>query len=898
MAVEGNDTSGVGSGSGRRFAIGASVTIAIVAAAALLVAINWICSIKSYRRDIAALGNYGASDRTKRILSETDGEIKLSLLYTPDPENPHQQHYIERLLDYCEEIRRINPKVSVTHVSTLNQREALVTRISGTFGGEADRHRKALETFDGVRTQLETDLDQHTAAAEAILSQESWLSDFPLFAQVVLRLREIRTEMGEVAEAISEFAPEGGIPKYADATGKAKEAAGSIKKDLENISELMGQFNGLAEEATKPDSVYIALLRDVASQARDEVDSLRQTIGAEGAELPADIAAALKAYADRGVAVGAVLDNLVQRVNQFAETFPMVTQHANWSTQVQRGPLRIRYEVGSVLQDISRGLQQNRLGLLGVIDTGDPAQLQQALTNVRRTTSRLEQNAAVCGQLLVGLADRLASLDDASRLMIEAGRGGGLFKAQIDSLASIEQELTDLPELKLGSVADELKEDNSVVIELNGKIQVVGFESVWPPQERIPGARTSDEELPRTFNGDSVISSAILALSSDKPFGHVTLLAFEPPPPQQRNPFSRPAQSSIPLNMLSEVKKRLESANFKVSEWNLATQKEKPALEEGDEALEELYIALPPTPPTPPSPFGGPPPNETLFGEEHRQIVRDLLEKDARILFLANWQLTAGAFGGPPMAPPYGYEPLLEKDWGLRIDNGVRIIYVEPDIETGHGFSVVRQHVSHLPVTGFTDHPIGKPMRGTRFLITDACKIESVGDTPKGITRRDVLSIPSKETYIGADPEMLVEIVNAINDPDSQGRIDPRRQPEHGPFSLMVTCERKAGETSKGRIAVIAFGTSLTDRHLMQPVIAESKSIQLDPPPKENLDLFINAMYWLNGTEEYIGRGPVPIPRIGAIDGRELQWTRAFVWAIWPAMVFAPGIILWMIRRR
>ncbi|MFQ5412781.1 MAG: hypothetical protein ACE5EC_10815, partial [Phycisphaerae bacterium] len=245
-----------------------------------------------------------------------------------------------------------------------------------------------------------------------------------------------------------------------------------------------------------------------------------------------------------------------------------------------------------------------------------------------------------------------------------------------------------------------------------------------------------------------------------------------------------------------------------------------------------------------------------------------------------------------------GYGPLLEKDWGIRVDNGVRIIYVQPDLQTGRGFSVVKQHVSHLPVTGFTDHPAGKPMQGTRFLIADACRLEMLAEVPEGITRREVLIIPSKETYIGADPANLVEIVNVINDPNSGGRIDPVHPPLRGPFDLMLTCERRSGETDQGRIGVISFGKSLADPHLLQPVVAAGKSIRLDPPPKENLDLLVNTMYWLNGTEEYIGRGPVPTPRIGAIDENKLTLIRYGVWAVWPAMVFAPGIILWSIRRR
>ena len=104
-----NDQNAKALTSGRRFAIGANVTIAVFAAALLLVAVNWICSLKNYRHDIAAAGNYGISERTKRIISGQKEPIKLSLLYTPDDKDSKQQHYIERLLDYCGELTRYSP---------------------------------------------------------------------------------------------------------------------------------------------------------------------------------------------------------------------------------------------------------------------------------------------------------------------------------------------------------------------------------------------------------------------------------------------------------------------------------------------------------------------------------------------------------------------------------------------------------------------------------------------------------------------------------------------------------------------------------------------------------------------------------------------------------------------
>jgi hypothetical protein len=81
-------------------------------------------------------------------------------------------------------------------------------------------------------------------------------------------------------------------------------------------------------------------------------------------------------------------------------------------------------------------------------------------------------------------------------------------------------------------------------------------------------------------------------------------------------------------------------------------------------------------------------------------------------------------------------------------------------------------------------------------------------------------------------------------------------------------------------------------------VVRAGDVLRLDPPPRENLDLFVNSLYWLQGQSQWIARGPVPVPRVEAIEAGELTALRVFVWAGWPALVFAPGILLWWIRRK
>lgn len=897
MAVNTTDAPIESMGAGRRWAIGANVTISIVIAFGLLVAVNWLASMKNVRRDIASIGNYGMSDRTKRILGDVSGDITISIVYAPNPQEKKQQEYINRVLDYCDELRAVSKNIKVEHVATAAQRSELSARIQGTFDAEAKAHRDVLASFEAVRTQLLAELNNLSTQCDALLGAESWLSDFPLFAQIVLKLREMDRKLNDAAAEIKNFVPEGGIPKYTEATNRAKTAAQDATNTMEAIARLIGELTRLADESVKPDSPHIQALRDVAAGVRAEIEALRQTIGRDGDAPPDDIKAALKAYADRAVPLGSVLNTLVARVDEFARQFPIVRQHANWTTRVQSGPMIMQLEVADVIEDMGRNLSDMRLQLLGIIDTGEPDKLSQALAATRQNTTRIEKNASVCERILLELSERLTNLDDPSRTLLESARGNALFAEQAKAVAQIEKQLGELPEFKPGAMADRINEDNSIVVAIGDKMRVIDFGEVWPVRESLSGADEGEQQ--RTFNGDSALASAILALKADKPFAAVTFVSFEPPAPPQRSPFMPPPpQSAVPSADLSEARARLEAANFKVYDWNLATDQERPF--EVDEGLKDILILLPPAPPALPNPFAGQQPESPAFGEEHRRIIRSLIDKGSRALFVGTWEVTPGGFiGNRWISPPYGYETLLAEDWGLRLDNSIRVLTVEADVRTENGFFVNARKFGHLPLTGFTDHPVGKPMIGTRFLVVDCARIEKTAETPKGVTSEVVASIPKREDFLGGSIDDILQIVQRINDPKSEGLVQLGRPPMRDRFDVMVAAERAASENkAKNRIAVVAFGASIRDGYVKRPPLVDAERARFGPEPKESLDLLVNTMFWLNDTEGYIGRGPVPVPRVRSLSESQQLITRGIVWFAWPVLVVAPGIYLWFVRRR
>jgi len=899
MAVNAKEHAASAASPGGRWAVGTNVVLSVVLAMALLAAVNWLSSIKNVRKDVATFGSYGLSDRTKQIVSGLTNDAQVWTVYPPKEEDPKQQEVIERLRDYLDELQQFSSKVKVSYVTTDRQREKLVAEISEAFSSESAKHREAIEAFGRVAADLEADLQQRLQAATSLMAGDAWLGDFPLYANIATVMQSDVQSLQQTQADIKELTPVGGIPKYAEAVEKAKTELGDIKSHLQSISQRLAELAALAEGTGSEDSRYIQMLRSVATEPRTLVATLREAVGAEGAPMPENPSVALKAYADRGVQVSSDLQVLVRKVDDFARKFPMVKQHPNWAAPVRMGPLQMRMEVADVLRQAGKTLEDSRLVILGAIDTGDPRQLQESMTAVREDVSVLEQNAAACEGLLMRLADRLASVDDASKTMLDAAKDGALFAENLAAIEANEKQLGDLPEPKLGGIADQLKEDNTVVVEMGGRIRVVSFSEVFPPRESVGGPGSEQEDLGRSFNGDSALSSALLALGSEKPFVTVVLAAFEPPPPQQRSPLMpRPPESWIPSRALTEARKRLEAANFKVVDWNMATTPEPPTPEEGTSAV---YVFLPPPPPSPPNPFMQQQQQpEPTFGQAQRDKVRELLKNDACAIFLATWEIRQGGgfFGGPLMTPPYGYGPLLEEDWGIQVINALRITWLEPDRRTPNDYLVNPPKFTHMPATGFGDSELGRPQLGTRFLINDACPLERKEPMPEGVTATRVLGIPDREHYLGIVASDLIHIINQLRHNTSGGKVSLSGTQEHGPFDVMVVAERQLDGKRAGKVVVVGFGGSLRDDYLLNPVVASSDVLKLDPPPTENLDLFVNSLFWLSGNAQWIASGPVPVPRVKPIGRQELTAMRVLVWGGWPALVVLPAIILWYVRRR
>jgi len=885
--------------SSRRFAIGANVTVAIIAAAALVGAVNYFGSFKkvAVRKDIAASG-FGLSDRTKQLLADSGEKINISMLYQPDDTDEKQRGYIDRLGEYLDEMKEFAPqRVSWDHIVSDNKKEELVATLNQSLGGEAEEHKKALEAYKKFQTDMQSELKQRVAQVTDLRgSADAWLADFPIFANIAAVLHQDELALEKTAADIAALIPANGIPKYGEAATKASAQLTEIKGHLTAVRDGVSKLSALADQVARPDSPYAAVFRDLAAQVPQFAAGLREAVGPRDAAMPDDVTGALRLYADRCNELTSKITPLVQQIDEFEQAHPTIQQHNSWTATANMGIIQQRLSVADILQQFAGNAKETRLRVLGALDSNKPEEQAAALASVRRTVGVFEQNMTACNQLLTGLAERLMKVDAKSKALLDESRDNGLFKDRIAAATELEERLKKLPELKLANVGDRIKEPNSVLIECGSKIRVLAFNDVFPIRDTL-GAGVDDEQR-RTFNGDSAISSAIVALNHDKPFATVVLTTFEPPAPQQRNPFMQTPEPRLPRQQLNIVKQRLESANFKVAEWNLASPDEAPKPEPG---TENVYIVLPPTPASPPSPFGGPPPNEPKFGEEQIARIRNILNNDGRVLFIATWdiQRTGGMFGGGGFAPvPYAYGKLLTDDWGIDIDSGRRICYLIPDSKAPDTYGVSMLRFGYMPASGFSNDDLGRPLRGTRFLVTDACPIVQKSPTPPGVTLSKVLTLPESETHFAPDIPELLQIVRTVQEVESEGLVQ-LPEVKRGPFDLMISGQRKDGDKEKGRIAVLSFGMSLADFYVDRPIPTDKGSrVKFMPPPRESLDLVVNSIYWLQGQPKWISRGPVMNPTVEPIDKGTRPLLSWLVYGIWPVLVFLPGIFLWYVRRK
>jgi hypothetical protein len=391
------------------------------------------------------------------------------------------------------------------------------------------------------------------------------------------------------------------------------------------------------------------------------------------------------------------------------------------------------------------------------------------------------------------------------------------------------------------------------------------------------------------------ISSKILSLASE-PFAEVLLVTFEDIPPPQMRRFQPGVMGPIPSDQLYMLRERLESANLKVTEWNLLVkgpqQQGVPEPPPNPEKLPRVLLILPPAK-TPPMPPRGRPPPPSWSKDRHELAIKRLIDSGTPAIFLTGWMYPQY---WQRQSATYVLGDYLRDEWGLDVKTNWRVIQTKRDADRPGKFKFQVQTWQYMGISTFTDHPAGEPLKARRFYWLNACPILPVADSKAGAKLDNVLVVPKQRSEIWAASKIdaLIERIRRRQplEPDTEADILPE-------FALAVEATKQVGE-AKARIMAISTGFSFIDGYLRNPVILllEDGTIATEPPPAGNVDLLINSVYHLVGKGEYIGAGPATVEPIRLIRHRTMTAIKIIFGLVWPAAFFVIGGVVMLIRRR
>jgi hypothetical protein len=167
----------------QRFGIGVNVAIMVIAAAALLIFVNWIGARHVFHRDVSTFGRYSLSEHMRKTLASIDQPVRLTVLYTSqDPKLVRDpvtgMEYRARLMELAEEMGRSAAKpLTIDNITTPSEKNDFAARIESRRGESAGKYLAVIDQFpqtaDGLKVNLAA--EQNKLAG---LGDRAWLSGF------------------------------------------------------------------------------------------------------------------------------------------------------------------------------------------------------------------------------------------------------------------------------------------------------------------------------------------------------------------------------------------------------------------------------------------------------------------------------------------------------------------------------------------------------------------------------------------------------------------------------------------------------------------------------------------------------------------------------------------------
>jgi len=866
-----------------RRAAGANVIVSIIAAICLLIVVNVISHYRNYRTDVQTLGQYGLSETGQAVLAEVDQRIRLTSIYTSEKKDRSRKKYFPQVDNLLEEIADAKDGVTVVNVTGDRQKGETLLRLQKRLEAKAEDHIRVIRDFSNLANTQSTQYEQ-MALKWSKYPPNGWLAQFGIAKQMEQAAKKVRDELRKTSSDLRNT--ESAVPDYAAMGEKVTDVLGTLEGLLGRISEVLTGVAELPEAAAKNRT---EILQAVAVNDK-VVEELVAGLGKPGDPLPKDPAK--------------VLTNFEADAARLAEKARAAMRQLETLNQAGNGSVRYaqawQMEEGS-LPNYYGGFAR-AAGSLAIQANGAKANLKTEaqkdfIKDLREAVDGLARVSKLCGRNSVKLLDELTKLDkETQTILAEAAKAGYLknLLEPVQKLAAKARELKPLEDQK--ELIERIGEDNIILVEVGEKTGVVTFDEVWPLAERR-GPTTGDEEERRVFNGDTAVCSKILTLATE-PLAEVVLTFFEQMPPP--NPYMRQMQPGVtgplPSMYLQTLRERLEKANIKITEWNLAPGPGGPPSEcpEATEGRPQVLLILPPPQPTPPMGRMGQRPQPSWSPAEVERI-RDAVNGGRGAIFLAAY-FPPGYMGQPT---PYVLSDYLEADWGLKVRSDLRVVQGEPDPLNPGKFEMPVLRWMWLPLSNFTDYPIGEPLKARRMYWLNVCPVERTEEAVTGVTYEDILVVPESPsgTWATASAEDLIEQI-AVHSGGSG--VEPNPEDDLlAPFAV-ATYAHKQADGASARVVVLGIGASFMDGYVNQgiPRITASEVLaKPEPPPTGDIDLVINSVYHLAGQDRFIGAGPTIIQPIGLITRVTMIWIKAFG-LLWPVLVLGIGLIVTILRNR
>ncbi|MCJ7544403.1 MAG: phage scaffolding protein, partial [Phycisphaerae bacterium] len=757
------------------------VTVSIAVAVALAITVNLIAQDIYLHRDMQQLGRYGLSERTRKIVATLQTPARVTCVYTSSDEAMRGSDFGPAVAELLTDMHEQNARIEVASAATESAKAAVVARLRGQAGGQADKHVQFLTDFARRSKELVESLTAEQARWSG-LGEESYLAMWALTAQVPAGLVQGTQQADSLRAKVAAELAGAGLPDYAGLTDEVTKTLSGLKRDLSDEARVLAGIAKIPQAAAanrkgataKLDAMRQAVAELNKSLAGDKAQNasaaLLDQVAAQARDATTKALAAAKALANAGG----------------AENARYVAVSRYYQLSIPTGVFEVRADLGRFIEQYVAG------SLQGMAETVEAVRKVAKPEYYGSSAAKLQAEAAELDKLVEQVTsagktalNKLAEVDEPTRPVLQLAQAGQMFQGPLEIAEGLLKEAELLPKLTANTLAADIMGDNIVIVEAAGKTAVVPFDEVWPLRaQRWAGGEAEQGPPPqRTFQGDSAIGSRLLAMTSE-PFATVVLTYFGGSGQTAR----MVPRADIGPEELTALRKRLGEANFQVLEWNLSEPR--PAETPG---RPQVLLVLPP-PPALPAAWGGEAP---AFGPEHLAKVAAAIDTGTPAIFLTQFLWPRQLPFMPPLSPTYGFAEYLRTTWGIDVRCNFLVIPAVAD-ETQPGlYRLAPARFSFVPLSAFTSHPIGRPLQAQRVLWTALAPILPAEKLPPGVSVEPVLQVPSDWQSTWAT-ERLVDLQTQLETQNAAIRPDYAAGDLATPFAVAVAATRSGRSPPAG----------------------------------------------------------------------------------------------------